>query len=100
RYALYRAMIVSFRDRETETIWNGERSRRLPSDIQAVALRKLRLINAARKIDGLRVPPGNRLEQLRGDRVGRWSIRINDQWRIVFRWNEGGAEDVAIIDYH
>jgi len=93
-------MIVSFRDRETETIWNGERSRRLPSDIQAVALRKLRLINAARKIDDLRVPPGNRLEQLRGDRVGRWSIRINDQWRIVFRWNEGGAEDVAIIDYH
>ena len=93
-------MIVSFGDNETEKIWRGERSRRLPPDIQDGALRKLRLINAARKVDDLRVPPGNRLERLKGDRAGQWSIRINDQWRICFRWGEGGAEDVAITDYH
>lgn len=93
-------MIVSFGDRETEAVWKGERSRRLPFDIQAVALRKLRLINAARRIDDLRMPPGNRLEPLKGNRGGQWSIRINDQWRIAFRWSEGGAEDVAIVDYH
>jgi len=93
-------MIVSFGDGETEKIWSGERSRRLPSDIQAAALRKLRLIDAARKVDDLRVPPGNRLEKLTGNRAGQWSIRINDQWRIVFRWTEGGAEHVAIVDYH
>ena len=93
-------MIVSFGDSETEKIWNGERSRRLPFDIQAVALRKLRLINAARKVDDLRLPAGNRLERLKGEHAGQWSIRINDQWRIVFRWREGGAEDVAIVDYH
>jgi proteic killer suppression protein len=93
-------MIVSFGDGETEKIWNGERSRRLPFDIQAGALRKLRLINAAKRIDDLLVPPANRLERLKGERSGQWSIRINDQWRIVFRWSEGGAEDVAIVDYH
>ncbi|MFN3348923.1 type II toxin-antitoxin system RelE/ParE family toxin [Pseudorhodoplanes sp.] len=93
-------MIVSFGDSETEKIRNGERSRRLPPDIQAAALRKLRLINAARTIDDLRVPPGNRLERLRGERAGQWSIRINSQWRIVLRWTEGGAEDVSIVDYH
>jgi proteic killer suppression protein len=93
-------MIVSFGDGETEKIWNGVRSRRLPSDIQVGALRKLRLINATRRVDDLRVPPGNRLERLSGNRAGQWSIRINDQWRICFRWAEGGAEDVAIIDYH
>jgi toxin HigB-1 len=63
-------------------------------------LRKLRLISAARRVDDLRVPPGNRLEALRGDRAGQWSIRINDQWRICFRWTEGGADDVEIVDYH
>jgi len=93
-------MIVSFGDVETAKIWNGERSRRLPPDIQSTALRKLRLINAARRIDDLRVPPGNQLESLKGQRTGQWSIRINDQWRIAFRWTEGGAEDVAIVDYH
>lgn len=93
-------MIVSFGDGETAKIWNGERSRRLPFHIQTAALRKLRLINAASRIDDLRVPPGNRLEKLSGRRAGQWSIRINDQWRIVFRWTEGGAEDVAIADYH
>jgi toxin HigB-1 len=93
-------MIVSFRDGETEQIWLGQRSRRLPSDIQSVALRKLRLLNAARRIQDLALLPGNRLESLKGDRAGQWSIRINDQWRICFRWTQGGAEDVEIVDYH
>jgi proteic killer suppression protein len=93
-------MIASFRDGETEKIWHGERSRRLPTDIQAAALRKLRLINAARRLDDLKVPPGNRLEGLKGNRAGQWSIRINSQWRICFRWRDGGAEDVEIVDYH
>jgi proteic killer suppression protein len=93
-------MIVSFRDVETATVWQGLRSRRLPADIQATALRKLRLVNAAQRIEDLRVPPGNRLEPLRGDRAGQWSIRINDQWRICFRWQDAGAEDVEIVDYH
>jgi toxin HigB-1 len=93
-------MIVSFGDRETEKVWNGLRSRRLPGDIQAAALRKLRVVNAAGRIDDLKVPPGNRLEALKGDRAGQWSIRINDQWRVCFRWTEGGAEDVEIVDYH
>lgn len=93
-------MIVSFGDDDTAKIWNGERSRRLPPDIQAVALRKLRLLNAAQRIEDLRVPPGNRLERLKGKPADQWSIRINDQWRIVFNWTQGGAENAAIVDYH
>lgn len=93
-------MIVSFGDGDTEKVWLGERSRRLPFEIQTTAIRKLRLINAARKVDDLRVPPGTRLERLSGHLAGQWSIRINDQWRIVFHWTEGGAENVAIVDYH
>ena len=93
-------MIRSFADRETELIWSGRRSRRLPSDMQAVALRKLRLINAAKVLDDLRSPPGNRLELLKGDLGGYYSIRINDQWRICFVWSEGGASNVKILDYH
>jgi proteic killer suppression protein len=93
-------MIVSFRDGETEQIWLGRRSRRLPTNIQSVALRKLRLLNAARQIQDLALLPGNRLEALKGDRAGQWSIRINDQWRICFRWTQGGAEAVEIVDYH
>ena len=93
-------MIRSFADSETELIWAGLRSRKLPGDIQGVALRKLRLLHAARTIGDLRVPPGNRLESLKGERTGQWSIRINDQWRICFIWDEGGASDVAILDYH
>lgn len=93
-------MIVSFHDGETEQIWLGRRSRRLPSDIQSVALRKLRLLNAARRIQDLALLPRNRLEALKGDRAGQWSIRINDQWRICFRWTQGGAEGVEIVDYH
>ena len=93
-------MIMSFRDAETASIWEGVRSRRLPSDIQPAALRKLRLINNARRIDDLAVPPGNRLESLRGRRKGQHAIRINDQWRICFVWREGHAHDVEIVDYH
>jgi proteic killer suppression protein len=93
-------MIVGFRDGETEQIWLGRRSRRLPSDIQSVALRKLRLLNAARRIQDLALLPGNRLESFKGDRAGQWSIRINDQWRICFRWRQGAAEEVEIVDYH
>ena len=94
------AMIRSFRDRETRTVWNGERAKRLPADIQEVALRRLRLINAAQRLNDLRAPPGNRLELLAGDRAGQCSIRINQQWRICFRWADGEAEDVEICDYH
>ena len=93
-------MITSFANRETERIWLGRRSGKLPSDIQAVALRKLRLLNQARVLADLRAPPGNRLEALRGDRSGQHSIRINDQWRICFVWRDGGADDVEIVDYH
>jgi len=93
-------MIVSFAARETERVWTGARSRRLPADIQDAALRKLRLLNAAKRLDDLKVPPGNRLEALRGNRQGQQSIRIDDQWRICFHWVEGGAESVEIVDYH
>lgn len=93
-------MIVNFRDLQAETIWQGRRSRRLPPDIQAVALRKLRLINNARTIDDLRIPPGNRLEALTRDRRGQHAIRINDQWRICFVWKDGHAHEVEIVHYH
>ena len=93
-------MIVSFRDNETATIWGGERSRKFPPDIQPVALRKLRLLNNARRLEDLRVPPANRLEALKGDRKGQYSIRINQQWRICFIWNQNNAHQVEIVDYH
>ncbi len=93
-------MILSFRDRETERIWSGIRSRKFPPDIQDKALVKLRMLNQARRIEDLRIPPGNRLEALKGDRKGQYSIRVNDQWRICFRWNDGGPSDVEISDYH
>ena len=93
-------MIQSFADAETALIWSGRRSRRLPADIEAVALRKLRLINQAQALGDLRAPPGNRLEALKGERWGQYSIRVNDQWRICFNWREGGAADVQIVDYH
>ncbi|WP_438749631.1 type II toxin-antitoxin system RelE/ParE family toxin [Pararhizobium sp. O133] len=93
-------MIGSFADKETQLIWEGKRSRKLPSDMQAVALRKLRLINAAATVNDLRIPPGNRLELLKGDRAGQYSIRVNDQWRICFLWVEGKAQNVEIADYH
>jgi toxin HigB-1 len=93
-------VILSFADRETERIWAGRRSRRFPSDLQDAALRKLRLLNVSGRLEDLRIPPGNRLEALKGDRKGQHAIRINDQWRICFRWVDGGAEDVEIVDYH
>jgi toxin HigB-1 len=93
-------MIRSFADKETEKVWAEERSRKLPPDIQVPALRKLQLIDAAGSIEDLRIPPGNRLEQLGGDRQGGWSIRVNQQWRICFAWRDGNAEDVEICDYH
>ena len=93
-------MIVNFRDNEAATIWSGRRSRRLPGDIQAAALRKLRLLNNAKRLDDLRVPPGNQLEALKGGRSGQHSIRINDQWRICFVWKDNNAHEVEIVDYH
>ena len=93
-------MIRGFASVETELIWSGRRSRKLPLDIQSVVLRKLRLLHAARALQDLRVPPGNRLEGLKGKRAGQWSIRINDQWRICFVWQEGAPTNVEIVDYH
>jgi proteic killer suppression protein len=93
-------VIRGFRDRETESVWKGDISRRLPQDIQSVARRKLRMLNNARTLNDLRVPPANRLEALHGKRNGQHSIRINDQWRICFVWKDGDAHDVEIVDYH
>jgi proteic killer suppression protein len=92
-------VINSFRDTETAKIWQGQRSRRLPQDIQQAARRKLRMLNNARALDDLRMP-ANRLESLRGECAGQHSIRISDQWRICFTWSEGHAIDVEIVDYH
>lgn len=93
-------MIRNFTEVETERVWRGERSRKLPPEIQSIARRKLRQINRVRRPHDLRVPRGNRFEELKGNRKGTYSIRINDQWRICFRWVEGDADDVRIEDYH
>ncbi len=93
-------MIRSFADRDTERLFHRQSVRKLGPDVQHVALRKLRQLDAAVLLDDLRVPPGNRLEKLRGDREGRFSIRINDRWRVCFRWTGGHAHDVEIVDYH
>ena len=93
-------MIRDFKDEEAEKIFNRQRSRRLPTEIQQVALRKLRMLNRAQTLQDLRVPPANHLERLSGDRTGHWSIRINDQWRICFEWSNGDAWRVEIVDYH
>lgn len=93
-------MIKGFHDDETRKVWEGTVSRRLPNNIQVVARRKLRMLNAARVLEDLRIPPANRLEALRGDRKGQHSIRINDQWRVCFIWKDGSAERVEICDYH
>lgn len=93
-------MIKSFKSKETQKIFNREYSRNLPSSIQKVAMRKLWMINAATFIDDLRIPPANHLEKLKGKRKGQYSIRINDQWRVCFKWQQGDAYNVAIIDYH
>lgn len=95
-------MIRSFADKETEKIFNQEYSKKIPENIQKTALRKLMMIDAAEKLSDLRIPPANHLEALTGDRIGQWSIRINDQWRIVFIPSDGGRyyDEVKIIDYH
>jgi proteic killer suppression protein len=93
-------MIESFKCKETERIFQREYSRRLPTDIQKAAFRKLRMLNRSLSIEDLRVPPGNRLESLSGNRKGQHSIRINEQWRICFVWRNGGTHDVEIVDYH
>lgn len=92
-------MIKAFADKDTEALFNGNRVRRFVN-IEAVARRKLAQLHAAAKLDFLRVPPGNRLELLKGNRAGRYSIRINDQFRVCFRWQDGDACDVGIVDYH
>lgn len=93
-------MIRTFADPVTAAVFEGRRVRALPPEIQETARRKLKIIDSAVSIDDLRIPPGNRLELLKGDRAGQWSIRINNQWRICFRWSEGDATDVEIVDYH
>ena len=93
-------VIQSFGDADTERVWRRERVRRFGSDLQRMANRKLLIIDAAETLNDLRVPPGNRLERLRGERVGQYSIRINDQWRICFSWSAAGPANVEIIDYH
>ena len=93
-------MILGFRSKEAEKIWQGEVTKRLPPAIQIVARRKLRMLNSARRLDDLRIPTANRLEALKGERKGQHSIRINEQWRICFRWVEAGPSDVEIVDYH
>jgi len=93
-------MIKSFRNAETEKVYNRQYSRRYPRDIQRAAMKKLWMLDAAPDLNSLRIPPGNRLEALKGDREGLFSIRINDQWRICFRWHENNACGVEIVDYH
>jgi len=93
-------MIRSFRDKATERVFNRERVRKFDLKLQRLAQRKLAILDAAEALDDLRVPPGNRLEKLSGDRKGQHSIRINDQWRICFRWLDGDAHDVETTDYH
>ena len=93
-------MIAGFKCKETEKIWGLQFSRKLPGDIQQKALDKLQLLDAALQLDHLRVPPGNRLEALKGGRKGQHSIRINGQWRLCFQWLDGNAHEVEIVDYH
>ena len=93
-------MILTFGDKDTEAIWNGIRVKNMPLDIQNVGRRKLRMLNNFQAINDLRVPPSNRLEKLTGNLADFYSIRINNQWRIIFQWTEGQSEQVKIIDYH
>ena len=93
-------MIQTFADGETERFYTAGRSRRMPTEIRKRAVMRLLQLNAATRIEDVRLPPSNRLEQLRGDRAGQWSMRINDQWRVCFRFENGDAFDVGIVDYH
>lgn len=94
------SVLQSFRDKDTERVWLRQRSKRLDQQTQRAALRKLLVLDAADQLGDLRVPPGNRLEKLKGDRTNSYSIRVNDQWRICFRWTAAGPKDVEIVDYH
>lgn len=93
-------MIVSFRTKQTERIWNGERVKKIPNEIQHIGRRKLRMLNNSQNLMDLTIPPSNRLEKMKGAIKNFYSIRINDQWRIVFRWDNNQAHDVEILDYH
>jgi len=93
-------MILSFGNSETEKIWNGQRVKKIPNEIQEIGRRKLRMLNNSVNLIDLRIPPSNRLEKFAGKIKEFYSIRINDQWRIIFKWNSGNASEVAIIDYH
>ena len=93
-------MIVSFGNKETEKVWLGERVKKLPNEVQEVGRRKLRMLNNSQNIMDLTIPPSNKLEKLKGSHKRFYSIRINDQWRIIFKWDSGNASEVEIIDYH
>lgn len=93
-------MITSFRSKETKKIWEGERVRNFPGELQEIARRKLRMLNNSQNLTDLQVPPSNRLEKLKGNLKDHYSIRINDQWRIIFKWDNGNVSDVEILDYH
>jgi len=93
-------VLQSFSDKDAERIWRRERSRKLDQPTQRAALRKLLIMDAADTVEDLRIPPGNRLEKLRGDGRGQYSVRVNQQWRICFRWTAAGREDIEIVDYH
>ena len=93
-------MIRSFKSKETEKIWSGEFSRKLPSDIQKIMRRKLRMLNNSTELSDLQIPPSNNLESLKDDRIGQYSIKVNDQWRICFEWKDGDCYNVEIVDYH
>lgn len=99
-HVIMKYMILNFKNKETRKIWDGEVSLRLPRNIQNIPRRKLRMLNSARQLSDLRIPPNNRLEALKGDKAGEYSIRVNDQWRICFKWTEGNVSDVIIEDYH
>ncbi len=93
-------MIISFGNKDTEKIWNGERVKKIPNEIQEIGRRKLRMLNNSQNIADLQIPPSNRLEKLKGPLKDFYSIRINNQWRIICKWNNGNASEVEIIDYH
>ena len=93
-------VLRSFADKDTQRVWRRERTKKLDQNTERAALRKLLMLDAADVLDDLTVPPGNRLEKLRGGRAGQYSVRVNQQWRICFRWSSAGPEDVEIVDYH
>jgi len=93
-------MIVLFKDKNTKKIWYGTQVKKPSLEIQKIGRRKLRMLNNSKTLDDLKLPPSNRLEALKGDRKGQFSIRINDQWRICFKWKNGNCEDVELVDYH